>query len=321
MRRSFEIVGIVARPPAQAGRGKKLTKSPVQLYGERAAIPVLTPKSASEEQFLAVISDWRPDLCITASYGNYLPQRFLSIPRFGTLNIHPSLLPRWRGAAPVQRSLESGDATVGVSVLFTVKRMDAGPITKQTQMKLGGDEQFPEVLSALMARGTADLLEALPSVWAGTAPQWQQDEAAVTEAPKFDNSDSYINFQTMGARQIHNRCRALCGTFGTWSSFAILDESGEGVGQSEPVRMNIISTVVLKESDAGAAPSPLDQRVGSCRHPDISVKGHILSVSCGDGSVLGMTAVQPATKRVMAAKDFLNGMKKSKSLIWVESDK
>ena len=121
----------------------------------------------------------------------------------------------------------------------------------------------------------------------------------------------------MSAREIHNRSRALCGTFGTWSSFLIVDSSNSNDGgKTESMRINIISTVVLKDAPAGAPPPPLDTRVGSSRHPDGRTKGSILSVSCGDGSVLGITAVQPATKRVMAARDFLNGMKKNKSLRW-----
>jgi methionyl-tRNA formyltransferase len=99
-------------------------------------IPVYTPNKISEKDFLNTIQEIQPDLCITAAYGNYLPLKFLQIPKYGTVNIHPSLLPKYRGASPVQRSLVNGDHMVGVTVLYTVKEMDAGPIITQSSLQL-----------------------------------------------------------------------------------------------------------------------------------------------------------------------------------------
>lgn len=312
--RTFEVVGIVSKPPTPSGRGKKLTKCPVQLYGENAGIPVLTPLKATEEPFLQQLHLMQPDLCITASYGNYLPKKFLAIPKFGTLNIHPSLLPKWRGAAPVQRSLENGDRLVGVTVLFTVQKMDAGPVVTQSAIQLTGDESFPAVLKTLMDIGTDNLLSVLPDLWAGTVHQHEQDEAAVTEAPKFDNSDAFVDFRVLTAREAHNRCRALSGTFGTWCSFEIVDDSLLKIDGS--MRVNIISTIVLNEGD-GSRNHNGNNKVEVVRNPNPAEKGNILGISCRGGSLLGVTAVQPATKRVMTARDFLNGIKSNKSIFWV----
>jgi methionyl-tRNA formyltransferase len=127
----FEVAAVVSQPPSRSGRKMKLTPSPVASLAEAEGLRLLTPPSAKDEGFLQELAALRPDLCVTAAYGCFLPQRFLDIPERGTLNIHPSLLPLYRGAAPVQRCLEAGDAVTGVSVAFTVLAMDSGPILRQ----------------------------------------------------------------------------------------------------------------------------------------------------------------------------------------------
>lgn len=128
----FDVVRAVSNPPARTGRKKVLQPSPVQALAERDSIPVMTPATARDEEFLAELEGLEPDLCITAAYGQFLPRRFLDIPKFGTLNVHPSLLPLYRGASPVQRCLEAGEEKTGVTVAFTVLKMDAGPVVRQT---------------------------------------------------------------------------------------------------------------------------------------------------------------------------------------------
>ncbi|KAJ1487221.1 formyl transferase [Baffinella frigidus] len=142
----FEIAAVISNPPAKQGRNKQLQSSPVHLAGEEAGIPVLTPagllkKHEGSAEFLEQMSTIAPDLCITAAYGQFLPKAFLSIPRLGTLNIHPSLLPKFRGASPVPRALEEGVDVTGVSVLFTVFEMDAGPIVACRELRLDGSEK------------------------------------------------------------------------------------------------------------------------------------------------------------------------------------
>lgn len=132
----FDVVRAVSNPPARTGRKKVLQPSPVQALADRESIPVVTPTTARDEQFLAELEGLEPDLCITAAYGQFLPRRFLDIPKFGTLNVHPSLLPLYRGASPVQRCLEAGDSKTGVTVAFTVLKMDAGPVVRQTVREL-----------------------------------------------------------------------------------------------------------------------------------------------------------------------------------------
>ena len=146
-RSDFELVAVVSTPPVKQGRKMRLTNSPVQDMAEAAELPVLTPPNAKDETFLAALAELQPDLCITAAYGCFLPQRFLDMPKFGTLNIHPSLLPLYRGAAPLQRCLEAGDEVGGVTVAFTVLKMDAGPVLRQQTRSMAGEEHFPELLT------------------------------------------------------------------------------------------------------------------------------------------------------------------------------
>lgn len=185
---AFDIAAVVSQPPARTGRKMKLTPSPVQELAEANELRIFTPPNAKDDDFLTSISALEPDLMITAAYGCFLPRRFLDIPKYGTLNIHPSLLPLYRGAAPVQRCLEAGDATTGVSVAFTVLKMDSGPILRQVQRPLDGSEQAPELLFELFETGTKLLLESLPSVWDGSCEKVlvQQDHSKATEAPKLN---------------------------------------------------------------------------------------------------------------------------------------
>ena len=117
----------------------------------------MSPEIAKDPDFLTALEALDPDLCVTAAYGQWLPKRFLDCPKLGTLNIHPSLLPRWRGASPVQRALEAGDEEVGVSVLWTVAKMDAGPVAARRSKRLKGHEQAPELLEELFVAGTEEL--------------------------------------------------------------------------------------------------------------------------------------------------------------------
>lgn len=187
---SFEIAAVVSQPPARTGRKMKITPSPVHELAESKDLLLFTPPNAKDEEFLKSMAAVEPDLMITAAYGCFLPKRFLEIPKYGTLNIHPSLLPLYRGAAPVQRCLEAGDDVTGVSVAFTVLKMDSGPIIRQVRRNLDGSEQAPELLLELFETGTRLLLDALPSVWDGSCKNdlIEQEHSAATEAPKLNQA-------------------------------------------------------------------------------------------------------------------------------------
>jgi methionyl-tRNA formyltransferase len=307
----FEISAVVTQPPAPAGRKKKLTPSPVHVITENHEITLYTPEKVGDAEFLKQLQSLEPDLCITAAYGQYLPKRFLSIPKLGTLNIHPSLLPHYRGAAPVQRCLEAGDDVTGVTILFTVKKMDAGPIVKQVKRPLNGNENAQQILDEMFVQGTNLLLDALPDVFDGRiafatgANCTPQDDALATEAPKLSAEDSYVDFESSPAATIHNKCRAYAIWPGLWTTVTI------GNDLDDVKRIKIISTEILD------AQPDLTRVTADITLTKMNKKPY-LRVVCGDGSVIGIKEVQPAGKKVMDAGSFFNGLRGS-TLVRVSS--
>ena len=301
----YEVVGVVTQPPKRRKRRGKEIPSPVGLVAEELGLTVLCPEKARDVDFLdALENDVRPDLCITAAYGQYLPKRFLALPKLGTLNIHPSLLPRWRGASPVQRSLEAGDNPVGVSVLFTVSKMDAGPIVSQESLTIDEDEQATTLLPALFEIGTKSLIDAIPKVIAGEITMDTaavQDENLVAEAGMIDSSEGQLFPPNMTAIQCHNRMRGFSMWPGTFLYLRVGDDES-----NEPVVVKVAKTRVLAET---AEPTDVIELGPK--------KGDGLRLVCFDGSVLELLEVQPATKKVMDAKSFVNGLQ-GQTVRWVD---
>jgi len=275
---------------------------------EELGLPILCPEKARDKDFLDELeNDVRPDLCITAAYGQYLPKRFLAMPKFGTLNIHPSLLPRWRGASPVQRSLEAGDNPVGVSVLFTVSKMDAGPIVAQESLDIDENEQATTLLPKLFDIGTKSLIEALPTVIEGgitTETATVQDESLVAEASMIDASEGQLWPTKMSALECHNRVRG----FSMWPGTFLYLQIGDDKPEKEPVKVKVIESSVLEET---ADPTNVIERGPK--------KKDGLRLVCADGSVLEMFKVQPATRNAMDAKSFVNGLQ-GQTVKWLVED-
>ena len=325
---NFNIVAVVTQPPAPAGRNNKLKRSPVHDEAGRLQLPVFTPESAKDPEFLTALEALNIDLCITAAYGNFLPKKFLTIPKFGTVNIHPSLLPLYRGAAPVQRCLEKGDAQTGVTVLFTVLKMDAGPMISQTVIPLNGDEKASDLLTHSFQLGTNALISALPNIFAGTVQTTVQVDENATAAPKISVEENIVDFQTMSAQTVHNKCRAFSDWPGIICSFMVGSEA------TEMSQIKLITTHVLKDF-SGLSVSVFGSREvqfikqvkqqpqqleGDRNGSKVEIVKDMLVVTCGDGSVLGISELQPPGKKIMSARDFMNGMRGSKKLQWVTTD-
>jgi methionyl-tRNA formyltransferase len=280
----FEVVGVVTQPPARSARRSGEIPSPVHALALQKNLRVFTPEKARDLDFLESVRMLAPDLCITAAYGNVLPDEFLSIPPFGTLNIHPSLLPKWRGAAPVQRSVEAGERESGVSVLFTVKAMDAGPLVCQEKVLVDENEAAPELLTRLFALGVEALVNVLPRVFSRDISPWEQDVSLVTHARKLDISESILDF-SLSAVVLHNKVRAFSGWPGTRASFRL----GE-----ELLELKILRTRVGR---------------GATRAGVVLVGGGVIRVGCGSETELEVLEIQAPGKKAMSAKDFANGLK------------
>jgi len=312
----YEIVGVVTQPPKRRQRRGKEVASPVGIVAQECNIPVLCPEKAKDDGFLTELEQiYKPDLCITAAYGQYLPKRFLKIPKFGTLNIHPSLLPRWRGASPVQRSLEAGDNPVGVSVLFTVSKMDAGPIVKQQELEINENDNATKLLPLLFEMGTEMLVEVLPDVIKGTITMETaspQNEEEVVNADMIDSSEGELFVWRDSARMCHNKIRGFSMWPGTFLHVKIGNDNDDDShdAEEEIVKMKVLESRVYKES--GGSDTLLTDEI--VLGPN---KGDGLRVVCGDGSVLELLTVQPVTRKAMDAKSFVNGLR-GRTLRWVK---
>jgi len=278
---NYDIIAVVTQPPAPAGRNLKIQPSPVQLMAESLQILCLSPASAKDPSFLKEFASLKPDLAITVAYGNFLPRQFLEIPVYGTLNIHPSLLPRYRGAAPVQRCLEAGEEVTGVTVAETVLAMDSGPVVYQHQHALLGHEKAPDLLKFLMARGTRLLIDEVLPHYFNTKDKGgeqkgsndggsvviikPQDHSKACPANKLTAIESQLNFAESSivpayaiprsiATTLHNRVRAFSGWPGTWCFMRVVTDSNDGGdgngngGGGEVVRMKIITSMVLSDA-------------------------------------------------------------------------
>ncbi|KAG2484615.1 hypothetical protein HYH03_016569 [Edaphochlamys debaryana] len=310
---SFEVALVVSQPGKPRGRGNRAVAqpSPVEALAREQGLTddaITCPAKANEPAFLERLIALQPDLAVTAAYGNMLPQRFLDIPRYGTLNVHPSLLPRYRGAAPVQRAVEDGVPETGVSVAFTVLACDAGPVLAQQRVAVGPDEQAPELLTRLFGLGTELLLQRLPDVWAGRAQALAvaQDEAQVLHAAKLRREESQLDFASTPAHVLHNRVRAFAGWPGTSGTFLVTDEAS---GASESIDVKIIKT---------RAPSASTPAASAPAGREVVWEGDAMRVPCASGSVLEVLQVQPPTKKAMAARDFRNGLRGKKLLLPTE---
>jgi methionyl-tRNA formyltransferase len=311
---AFEIVGVVTQPAKRRKSKGQLEASPVGKLAEELYNPVLAPEKAKDVDFLDHLEHQvRPDLCITAAYGQYLPKRFLAAPPYGTVNIHPSLLPRWRGASPVQRSLEAGDNPVGVTVLFTVSQMDAGPIIAQTERMIDEDETATTVLPKLFEIGTNLLLEHLPAVLSGKISMdtaTTQDGTKAVSAAMIHSSEGELKPWLESARTCHNRGRGFSMWPGTFMYFQIgggeNDSSADGA--REPMKVKIVETRVVP--DLVREPTNIVS-LGPTKKSG-------LYVTCVDGSVLELLQVQPATRKAFRARDFQNGYP-GETIRWVET--
>ena len=203
-----QVCLVVTQAPSRAKRCKELVKSPVHKIALSFGIAVLTPDKTSDPDFLNTIRCLAPDLCLTAAYGNILPEAFLQIPKFGTINIHPSLLPKYRGAAPVQRAIEDGMTQTGVTLLLTVLKMDAGPIISQEKYDISHNMQYSELIEILFQKGTHALIRNLRRFFTNKIELQKQCEDDVTIARKVKLEDAHLNLN-LDAKKMHDKVRAF----------------------------------------------------------------------------------------------------------------
>ncbi|KAL1223163.1 Formyltetrahydrofolate deformylase 2 [Cardamine amara subsp. amara] len=298
----FEVAGIVTQPPSRRDRGRKVLPSPVAQYAMDKGLSsdlIFSPEKAGDEAFLSTLRDLQPELCITAAYGNILPTKFLKIPVHGTVNIHPSLLPLYRGAAPVQRALQDGVTETGVSLAFTVRKLDAGPVIASKRFQVDDQIKSPELLSFLFSEGSKLLIRELPLIFDGSAKSKAvpQDDSKATLAPKIAPDEAWLSFNEE-AFVLHNKVRAFAGWPGTRAKVVVLDDKS---GQENVLELKIITTRISQ-----------DLEVQDGEQDYVTFKKGSLVFPCGGGTSLEVLEVQLPGKKAINAAAFWNGLRGQK---------
>ena len=277
------VVGLVSQPDRPRGRGHHVAATPTKELAVASGITVLQPTKLRDEAFLARIAALNPDLGVVAAYGRLLPDGLLGLPRLGMINVHASLLPMYRGAAPVHRAVIAGDDRTGVTIMRVVTELDAGPMLAAASRPIGPDETSVEVERDLAEMGAALLLDVVARLAKGPVIETPQDHALATYAPKLVKTESPIDW-TLPARAIHNRVRGL---------------------QPWPMASTLIDGARCLIHRTAVSDRRTDARPGAVVEAD----GDVIAAAAGDGAVLGMLTIQPEGRRAMSAREFLSGRK------------
>lgn len=208
-------LAVLTQPDRPAGRGRKLTASPVKRYAVEQGIPVEQPATLRDEQAARNLAALEPDLLVVAAYGLILPQEVLDIPTHGCLNVHASILPRWRGAAPIQAAILAGDTTTGISLMAMTAGLDCGPVYVSESVAIGADDTAGELHDRLAAAGGRLLARHVDAILAGELLPREQDESAATYAPKIVKADAELDW-TMPAEALARVVRAYNPVPGAW---------------------------------------------------------------------------------------------------------
>ena len=280
--REHEVVLVVAQPDRPAGRGMKLQAPAVAVRARELGLPLLQPSKIRNEEFLGEIARVAPDCGVVVAYGRILPKALLDIPRHGFLNVHGSVLPRWRGAAPIQRSIEAGDKVTGVTIMRVDEQLDHGPMLRIETTEVGPDERTPELARRLSAIGGDALATVLRELEHGTAVETEQDHERATVAPKIEKREGEITFDEP-AGVVYDRFRA----FDPWPGITFRDlkltDLRPGEGNAAPRTILAIDDGVVIACAEGALRILEMQRPGKPRTPAAAVAhglgwkaGHVL---------------------------------------------
>lgn len=279
-----DVVAVYSQPPRPAGRGMSETKSPVHQFAEQSGIAVLTPKSLRNAEAQAAFAAHNADVAVVVAYGLILPKAVLDAPKYGCLNLHGSKLPRWRGAAPIQRAVMAGDTETAAMVMRMDEGLDTGPVCLAEIIPIGPDMTAGELHDTMKLQGAGLMVRALAALERGSLTETPQPADGVTYAAKIEKGEGRIDF-AKPARDVHNLVRGLSPFPG---AFVEINAGGK------PERLKILRTALA--SGAGTPGTVLDGD---------------LTIACGEGAIR-LVQVQRAGKRPMSAGEFLRGFQLAK---------
>jgi methionyl-tRNA formyltransferase len=273
------VCGVVTQPDRPRGRGQKVSDSPVKRVALEHGVPVFQPQRLRDD-VLDVIGGWRPDLGVVAAYGKLLPETLLHLPPHGMINVHASLLPAYRGAAPVHRAVIDGAPETGVTIIRLVKALDAGNMLAKASRPISPDETSDVVERDLAEMGATLLLDVVEQIVSGTVQEERQDDSAATYAARLTKEEGLIDW-TLPASSIHNRVRGLY----PWP---------HAYSYLEGVRVIVLKTRVQPETGGGRRPGTV-----------VAVSRDAIDVATGRDGRLAIEHMQPEGRRPMSVRDFL----------------
>ncbi|MGN7386865.1 methionyl-tRNA formyltransferase [Sporosarcina sp. SAFN-015] len=278
----YDIIAVVTQPDRPVGRKRVLTHPPVKEEALRLGLSVLQPERLRSSEELASLIEMKPDLIVTAAYGQILPKDLLEVPHLGCINVHASLLPKYRGGAPIHQAVIDGEAETGVTIMYMVEKLDAGDIISQIKIPILEEDNTGILFEKLSVAGTELLKETLPSIIEGTNERIPQDEKYVSFAGNITREQEKIDW-SKGGNDIFNQIRGLFPWPGAYSVF-----QGENVKIWKAEKTDVTST---------ASPGTI-----------VKLLKDKLIIKTGDDTSVAITELQPAGKKRLSAEEFLNGV-------------
>jgi methionyl-tRNA formyltransferase len=280
----FEVIGVVTQPDKPQGRSRTMTPPPVKEIAQEEKLPCFQPVNAKDPEFLETVTTMQPDISIVVAYGHILPRRVIDLPKLGTLNIHASLLPLLRGAAPIQAAIREGMRQTGISIMRMVPALDAGPVILSAAIPILADETYGELQNRLSELGALTLIEALALISMGAAEETAQDDSLATYSPKVTRDDARVDW-TLSIDEVGRIVRAYDPKPGAFTTLNGTD-----------VKLFGARTVSEKSLQGAESGEPGEV---------IAVQEGII-VSCGDGPIC-IRDVQPAGRTRMRSSEWARG--------------
>lgn len=281
----YTIIGVVTQPDRPKGRKRVLTPTPVKEEALTQSLPVFQPEKLREPASLQQIIDLKPDLIVTAAYGQILPKALLDVPQYGCINVHGSLLPQYRGGAPIQRAIMNGETLTGVTIMYMAEGLDTGDMISRVEVAITETDTAGTVFNKLSTAGAELLMQTLPDLLDGQLKGIPQDHEQATYAPNLKREDERIDWHR-SAKQIYNQVRGLSpwsGGFTLWNE-ELLKVWQCRIGNDRALAPDIVPGTVLTVSDEG------------------------IEVATGSGTLL-LTEIQPAGKKALDVVQFNRGSK------------
>lgn len=276
-----QVVGVVTQPDRARGRGHRVTDAPVKAAAVAHGLPVIQPERLRDPGVADTLRAWQPDLGVVAAYGRIIPEPLLALPRFGMINVHASLLPKYRGAAPVHRAVIDGEPETGVTIMRVAPQLDAGAMFARVRRPIGPDETSDVVERDLAVRGASLLVEVVNAIAEGASHEEPQDDMLSTYAPRLTKEEGLIDW-SLPATYVHNRVRGLY----PWPhAYTYLGGA----------------RLIIRRT------APLDARTDAPPGTIVQVTPDAIQVAAGRGQCLAILEVQPEGKRPMPVRDFLLG--------------